>query len=238
MKILAINGSPKGQKSSTHVMVNSFLEGAKKQGALVENIFLSNMNINYCKGCFVCWTTTPGKCIFKDDMVELLPKIRESDIVILGSPLYCNNITGNLKTFIDRMLPLGTPYFEKDENGLYRHGEEGHDWAPKFIMMSNCGFPEKDHFDCISLWVKRFARNCKGEVIAEIYKGQGPLLVSKSDKLKKAIDEYKSVLRTAGEEIVTSGTLSEATKEALNKDIIPHEDYIRNATSNWNNKRP
>ncbi len=237
MKIIAINGSPKGKNSSTHIMIDSFLEGAKSKGALVENIFLSNLNINYCTGCFNCWTKTPGKCIFKDDMVELLNKVHKSDIVIFGSPLYCDSITGNLKTFIDRMLPLGTPYFEKDENGLYRHGEEGHDWDPKFIMISNCGFPEKDHFDSISFWIKRFARNCKGTVIAEIYKGQGPLLVSKSDKLKPLIDEYRATLKKAGEEIIINGIISQNTKEGLFKDIIPHEDYIQAATNNWNNKR-
>ena len=66
MKILAINGSPKGKKSSTYIMVESFFKGAIEKGAETFHVLLSEKKINNCMGCFTCWNKTPGKCIFDD----------------------------------------------------------------------------------------------------------------------------------------------------------------------------
>ena len=121
MKITAFNGSPRGKKGNTHIMVEEFLNGAKEAGADVENIFLVEKEINHCLGCFNCWVKTPGKCVIKDDIEELLPKFIHSDIVIFATPVYVDNVTGIMKNFMDRLIPLVDPHFEKDEGGECRH---------------------------------------------------------------------------------------------------------------------
>lgn len=239
MKITAINGSPKGINSSSNVMVESFLKGAQKAGAETEQIFLAEKNINYCTGCFSCWKSVKGGCTHEDDAQEILLNLFKSDIILFASPLYSDNISANLKAFVDRMLPLGTPYFEKDESGEYRHGDEEirKRKMPKFIMMSNAGFPETNHFQVISNWINRFARNCRGEVLAEIYRGQGPLLTAKSEGLLPIIDNYKTLLEKAGSEVVTQEKISKELQSQLDKDLIPHEIYIKNSTQMWDNAR-
>ena len=72
MKVLAINGSPRGQFGNTEVLLKPFLEGCAEAGAEIETIYLKDKEIKHCIGCFTCWTKTPGKCIHKDDMEELL----------------------------------------------------------------------------------------------------------------------------------------------------------------------
>ena len=58
-------------------------------GVEVDVVNLKQKKINYCLGCYTCWTKTPGICVHKDDMaLELLPKWQESDIAIYASPLY------------------------------------------------------------------------------------------------------------------------------------------------------
>lgn len=68
MKIVVINGSPKGKNSNTNVMVQAFLKGAQEAETL--NIFLSEKEIKHCKGCHTCWTKGPGQCVTNDDMLE------------------------------------------------------------------------------------------------------------------------------------------------------------------------
>lgn len=64
MKILALNGSPKGENGSTEVILKPFLKGCEKTGAEIETVYLKDKSIKHCSGCFTCWTKTPVFCSF------------------------------------------------------------------------------------------------------------------------------------------------------------------------------
>ncbi|WOF16448.1 flavodoxin family protein [Methanoplanus sp. FWC-SCC4] len=101
MKITGICASPRGKNSNTLALVKEGLKGAKDAGAETELIDICKKDIRYCTGCSVCYET--GKCIIKDDFEEILDKLCSSDGIILGSPNYINSVTGQMKTFLDRM---------------------------------------------------------------------------------------------------------------------------------------
>ncbi|MTI69301.1 MAG: flavodoxin family protein [Firmicutes bacterium] len=227
MKIVVINGSPKGKASATNVMSKSFLKGAKEAGAETVNIFLSEKRIEHCKGCFSCWFNNPGKCIIDDDMKEVLKLAKGGDVFVLATPLYFDNISGMLKVFMDRMIVLGDPHMEKDQNGETRHIDSSKNSVPKLVLMSNCGFPEREHFQVISHWIKRAAHHMHTEVIGEIYASQGPLLTTSEKGLQPIISAYKKNLEKAGKEIVKNLKLSESTRAAINKNFIPNEIYLK-----------
>lgn len=232
MKIVVFNGSPRMEKGNTHVMVEAFLEGAASAGAEVENVFLFRKKIRQCLGCFDCWLKTPGKCMQKDDMEGLLSLFRDADLIVFATPLYVDNVTGIMKTFMDRIIPLTEPYFEKDPQGEYRHRKR-YEKVPKIAVISNCGFAEQSHFQVLSLLFKRVARNMHSELVAEIYRGAGELLKLEMPMLKPLIDAYKEALKKAGREIATDGKLSEDTKAKLDKPIVPHDMYMEGANKYW-----
>lgn len=231
MKITVFNGSPRAEQGNTQVMVDSFLKGAQSAGAETENIFLAHKKILPCSGCFVCWIKTPGICVIKDDMAELLSKFKTSDLVVFATPLYVDNVTGIMKNFMDRLLPLADPYFEKDAGGECRHrlSEKG----PKIAVISNSGFPEQSHFQVLKLLFKRIARNMGSELIAEIYRGGGSVLCEKSFFMWLPLRHYKGLLRRAGEEVVTKGLISRKLQAELEKPIITDAQYIKGAHSFW-----
>ena len=231
MKIVAINGSPKGRASSTNQMVTSFLKGAQKAGAETVNIYLAEKEIKHCKGCFSCWVNHPGQCVIKDDMAELMSLREDADILVLATPLYVDNISGILKDFMDRSIVKVDPHFQKDSKGECRHLKTSEGQYPKIVMMSNCGFTERSHFQVISHWIKRAALNMHTEVIGEIYATQGGLLTAPIEDLRPIISNYLKLLEKAGEEIVTTLKISEETDKSLEKNFIPDEIYIQQANN-------
>jgi multimeric flavodoxin WrbA len=105
-KILAIAGSPR-KGGNTDVLVEKIAAGAEAKGAEVETLFLRNLNIKECDGCLVCWK---GKhCCKADDMLDIYPKIIESDAIIFGTPVYWYGPTALMKAFIDRFVYFNCP---------------------------------------------------------------------------------------------------------------------------------
>ena len=232
MRVTVFNGSPKGKRSSTNVMVEEFLKDIKGSFDELENIMLARKKIKNCTGCFTCWTRTPGKCIIEDDMEELLSKFISSDYVVFASPLYFDNVTGIMKNFFDRLIPLMDPRIDEDSKGESVHRKRFHKY-PKIIAISNCGFAEQSHFQVISLLYKRMARNMHTEVVAEIYSGEGPLLTNNSESLRSHLESYRELLRMAGAEFVENSEISEDTMIELNRPIIPRDMYIADANRSW-----
>ncbi len=228
MKITIFNGSPRAENGNTHFMVGAFMKGARKGGAEVENVFLAKKEINPCRGCFSCWLKTPGECVIKDDMAELLKKFAGSDIVVFATPLYVDNVTGIMKNFMDRLIPGGDPHFEKDEGGECAHLMRS-EKRVKLVVISNCGFPEQSHFQVLELLFKRVARNMRTEVIGEIYRGGGAILKDAPLILKPVISKYKKLLQKAGKEIVENQRLSKETRLKLEKPLISDDRYIAGA---------
>ena len=100
-------------------------------------------------------------------------------------------------------------------------------------MISNCGFPEQEHFQVLRLLFRRVARNFHSEVIAEIYRGAGQLLQVDHLMLKPILWKYKKLLEKAGREVAENMRLPEATREELEKPLIPHDMYMKGANKEW-----
>ncbi|KAF5059590.1 NADPH-dependent FMN reductase [anaerobic digester metagenome] len=219
MKITVFNGSPAGINSSTNVIAEAFLNGAKKAGAEVENIFLTEKNINHCKGCFACWFKTPGTCIIDDDMNELMQKYTYSDIVVLATPVYTWNMTAMLKNFVDRLIPLKQPLITETKGRFDL--EETKPKTQKFVIISNCGFPGNKNFDILQFSVSP----CKPAL--EIYRNCGKLLKSRIENVQVIVRKYLQVVEQAGYEMATQGEIHEETKDNLNMELMSTVDYVK-----------
>ncbi len=156
-------------------------------------------------------------------MGELVKKYLSADIVIFATPLYIDNVSGIMKNFMDRLIPMADPHFERDPHGEVRH-VSGEKKDPKFVMMANSGFPEQTHFQVLRLLAQRMARNFDTELAGEIYRGGGSLL--QEEALKPWIDANKLQLRKAGWEIVKRGKISPETTLRLELPLIPDPGYV------------
>jgi len=108
VKFLLISGSPRS--GNTEFILKKIFEALPNDKELV---LLRKLNINRCKGCLSC--DKLKKCVQQDDMQELYPKMQVADVLIIGTPNYFNNVSGLLKDFIDRTVPL---FYEDEASAL------------------------------------------------------------------------------------------------------------------------
>jgi multimeric flavodoxin WrbA len=84
-------------RGNTSLILTPFVEGLKEEGVEVELFYTRKLNVNPCLGDRSCWTRTPGKCVQKDDMTMLLPKIEAADIIVMAVPVYVDGMPGPMK---------------------------------------------------------------------------------------------------------------------------------------------
>ena len=106
MKAIAFNGSPR-KKWNTATLLKKALEGAASKGAETELVHLYDLDFKGCISCFACKTIggkSYGRCAVKDDLTPVFRKIEGADAVILGSPIYFGTVTGEMRSFMERLL--------------------------------------------------------------------------------------------------------------------------------------
>ena len=87
--------------SNSHALAEQFAKGAEAAGHQVELISLRGKEIRFCVGCLSCQQT--GACIFKDDVPAIMERVLQADVVCWATPIYYYEMSGQMKTLIDRM---------------------------------------------------------------------------------------------------------------------------------------
>jgi len=225
MKIVAINGSPKGENGNTSFIVDNFLSVFEEKSYKTSHIVLNKYNICKCEGCFDCFIKTPGVCKIKDDFSEVFNEVMDADYLIFATPVYFGCVSSLMKCFVERMISLCDPEI--------RVGADGKSFqriclsrVPQLIIVSNCALVDNDNFDIVSLFFNKFSKFLGSNVIAEIYRTQGELLTLKSAFIKPLISIYAKNIKKAALEIIEDNLISEKISKKLSKPIIPNAKYI------------
>lgn len=105
MKIIAIIGSMR--KGNSYQMVEGIVDAITEKGVELEVIHLKDISMSFCDGCLSCDET--GKCHMEDDVSDIVTKIENADGLIFASPTRWSLLSGEMKTFMDRLNPLAVP---------------------------------------------------------------------------------------------------------------------------------
>lgn len=104
MKKVYIISSSIRSGSNSEMLAKEFEKGTVESGNQVTFLSLKDFDLKFCKGCLACQKL--GKCIIKDDMAKIIDEISESDVLVFATPVYYYEMSGQLKTFLDRLNPL------------------------------------------------------------------------------------------------------------------------------------
>jgi multimeric flavodoxin WrbA len=226
-----VYGSPRKRKSGSYHLGEHFAEGLKKGGFSIEEIMVHEKKIKPCLGCFSCWSTSPGKCVNRDDMDELLPILDQADLIVYAIPLYIYSVPGPVKTFMDRQLPLVEGYMV-NKDGVTAHPRRNKDKTIKAFILSVAGFPEKTHFDAmIAMFKKNFRPN------SERYLGEIVIAGANSmayDENQKDYANLYGLVEQAGFELSQKGHVNESTLKQIDEitHFTPEKIKTYQATAN------
>ncbi len=155
-KIVILNGSPR-RKGNTSALVREFTKGAESVGNTITEFFLDQMNIHGCKGCFGGHSSKECPCVQKDDMAEIYPAVKECDIIVFATPLYYWNMSGQIRTAIDRLFAL-----EEGDGNLLR----GHNRGCVLLMAA-----EGNGFEDVLLYYEHLMGHLKWENLGHVLAG-------------------------------------------------------------------
>jgi len=171
MAVIGINGSPR-KTWNTATLVSEALKGAASQGAETKLINLYDIDFKGCTSCFACKLKggkSYGKCAYDDDLAPVLGKMENAYASILGSPIYLGSVTGEIRSFLERLI---FPYLVYDASRstlfprripvgfIYTMGmEEG--------LMRKVGYPE--HLRVTEMVVERIIGDSESLFVTDTY---------------------------------------------------------------------
>ena len=206
--------------SSTWHILRPLLKGMEMAGADTDVVHIRQLDLEPCIGCYTCWVRTPGICIHHDPMEQVLKKFNSADLIVYGTPLYHFSMSGIMKTFIDRTLPLMEPWLvpHSTEEGLTGHPVRD-DHKAKMLLVSPCGFPEFEHFESLVATFKHIARMHGIEYVGEILRPFAEALSRRETQF--LFKSFYDNLEKAGRQIIEVGRIAEETQSELRKDLFP-----------------
>lgn len=102
-KVLIISSSLR-KNSNSEMLADEFMHGAKEAEHQAEKVSLRDKTIGFCKGCLACQKT--GHCVIKDDAAEIAQLMLTADVIAFATPIYYYEMSGQMKTMLDRANPL------------------------------------------------------------------------------------------------------------------------------------
>ena len=164
--------------SNSHALAEKFAEGAAAAGNEVELISLRGKEIKFCIGCLSCQKT--GACVFKDDVPAIMDRVLNADVVCWATPIYYYEMSGQMKTLIDRMNAMYPKDYRFREVYLLTTAAEDEKETP---LRAESG---------LQGWIDCFE---KATLKAHLFCGgvNGPKEIAGNPKLQAAFDLGKTV---------------------------------------------
>jgi hypothetical protein len=228
-RILAIQAAPRGRLGITELVSRGFLDGLERIGASVEKVYLADLNVQLCQGCFKCWKGPESKCPLNDDLIPLLQSIPTYDLMVLATPLYVDGVPGLLKTLIDRAMILNHPAVTI-RDGVYLHPSL-YERMPNMVLVAVCALPGNANFRLLEDYVLSVGRHMHMPLIAKVFRPETMSFMHPSSG--HGLADLKEHLGQAGEQIASTGSLSEELAGQISRPILTEEEYLALSNSWW-----
>lgn len=231
MRILAINGSHRGRRGFTQVLLDHMKAGAEEGGAEFETIVLAEKTINRCSGCETCHTERSYlRCVFedKDEVQAIFREMRSADILVFATPVYVFAMSSLLKGFLDRINSTGdVDKLRVSNHGLVFHHIDAQLCSKPFVLVATCGNIEKETPKNVVDYFKTYSRFMDAPMLAALVRSGSSLLGKSSDEELPKRADVLSAYREAGRDLALGGGISPRHIRQANRNIVPMSAPIK-----------
>jgi len=223
-KAVAINGSPRMDKGNTALILNPFIQGMQYGGCSVELFFASKLKVLPCEcGTMRCWRSTPGECIYRDNMSLLIPELKVADILVIATPVYAP-LPGEMQNILNRMVPMLVPELVW-RNGRTRARFRDGIAIQKIVLLAVGGWYEPENLDKVVDIVREFAETASVEFAGAVLRPHAYHL-KKDGVLTETGKAVVQAVKQAGSELVRNGKIEESTLLKIRRPLSPEPRYI------------
>jgi multimeric flavodoxin WrbA len=228
MRMLAINSSHRGDRGFTRFFVDKMLQGAIQAGADCEVVTLARLKVNRCLSCYRCQTSEPRLvCIYndQDDVKTIFDKMAGADILIFATPVYLMNMTGLLKTLLDRMYSTMDINDARLSNGLIHHHVNLAISSKPFVALVVCSNLENEAWANVVSYFRTYAKFMEARQVGVLVRNASALFDYAHDpSLAEDFPKTLAVCQAyeqAGHELATLGYVRPSTQRKANQEIVP-----------------
>jgi multimeric flavodoxin WrbA len=219
-EVVAINGSPQGEKGHTDMILRAFIEGMEGAGAHVQSFHTNRLTIKRCTGEMHCWYRKPGECHLKDDMQKLYPELRAAETLILATPVYIP-LPSQMQKVLNRLCPLAEPFLEFREGRTRARVRQGV-MIRRIVLISTGAWWEKENMDTVVRIASELARDFGVEFADPVLRPHAFLMKSKGELTEDGMAVLEATKR-AGNELKKEGGMGKETLELISRPLISEE---------------
>jgi len=227
MKIVALNGSYRGTRGHTQVLLERLAKGVRAAGGDFEIVVLAELHIERCRACQICQTPEHYlRCVIADDVAKVHEKMAEAAIIVYATPVYVFGMSGLLKTFLDRLHSLG----DSKDLRLSQSGRIFHHFTPgicskPFVTVVCCNNVEAETPANTLHYFRTFATFMDAPQVGTLVRNGGELCgygpEPRSGRRLARLDRSYAAFEQAGRELALTGRVHWLTARRANQEIVP-----------------
>lgn len=228
-RILAINGSHRGDRGRTRFLIDRLLAGAVAGGADCAVATLARQRIHRCVACDLCHAeSSSATCPYwaKDDVRTVFDQMAAADLIVYATPVYVFGMSGLMKTFLDRFYALGdSRQLQLSRSGLMFHYVDPTICATPFVTLVCCDNVESATPRNVVHYFRTFSRFLDAPLVGELVSSGGGLIRHGRDRDPTAefprLSAVHAAYEQAGRELATIGRIRRGTQRQANREILP-----------------